>query len=356
MLFLQQRLRSRIHVTSLMNQTVNKFSLKYIAWISRPQRLPGRNQTLFRNTSLTIPPLNRSHLAAERASSSFFLAASLTVEAAFLLPVFLFAVYLLLFPLKAIDTERQLENRMDAIARKLTETEYIRYTGEQTLDLSENNRNLISGIAGGVEKGTALALVLADVDPAIMRNVYFDPETAILVSGDDNKDSAMIYMKLNYDLNLPFQTFRLMPVSKSLVVNRRAWVGSDGGRGRSSYANWEEMEDFPEDSDADRKVYIGRNSTRYHEDPHCHYLYNEMETADASQISGMRNAYGEAYHACPSCDPGDSGTVYYFAHGTAYHSSENCKAITAYAQEVNLSEVEYLGPCSYCSHAHTGTS
>ena len=43
---------------------------------------------------------------------------------------------------------------------------------------------------------------------------------------------------------------------------------------------------------------------------------------------------------------------WYFENGTAYHSTENCKAITAYAKAVPLSEAEHLGPCSYCSKKH----
>lgn len=35
--------------------------------------------------------------------------------------------------------------------------------------------------------------------------------------------------------------------------------------------------------------------------------------------------------------------------GTAYHRSEHCKAIIAYAKEVKLKDVSHLGPCSYCS-------
>ena len=45
--------------------------------------------------------------------------ASLTLEAAIALPVMIFALYLLMFPIKVMDAERRLQNSMEAAAEKL---------------------------------------------------------------------------------------------------------------------------------------------------------------------------------------------------------------------------------------------
>ncbi len=283
-----------------------------------------------------------------RTHFSFFpLNASLTLETAIALPLFIFMVWLLLFPLKVMEAERKLQNSMESVGKKLAVAEYLETTGEEYLNEESKYKDTVLSLIDGVEEGAALAVILADASAGPFRNCIFSPETAVF-SKEEGADSDLFYAKLNYELELPFSLFEIAPVKKSLVVNRRAWTGSDGGRGRSKYG--EELEDVEEEEDP--IVYLGKTSVVYHLDPNCHYLSNKMSMADASVIGDLRNESGGKYHPCPSCKPGKSGIVYYFADGTAYHSSEHCKAITAYARAVHLSEVEGMPPCSYCGKKH----
>ena len=156
-------------------------------------------------------------------------------------------------------------------------------------------------------------------------------------------------MKLSYKLRFPAEPFVMPDIRKELVVNRRVWIGSEGGRGRSKYGD--ELDD---EDDLDRIVYLGKTSSEvYHDDPNCHYLSNNLSSIDGSSIENIRNTNGGKYHACPSCKPNKNGTVYYFKNGSAYHSSEHCKAITAYSRAARLSELTGMRPCSYCGkHSH----
>ena len=268
---------------------------------------------------------------------------SLTIEAAIALPIVIMAIWLLILPLRVMESERMVQNRLETTARALSFSGYIQETGEKKLKYVEKYADIIDGVQELAGEGVALASVLSMPEAKLMDMIRFGTETSVL-SDSGGHDPDIIHMELEYELALPSKMFCILPVHKSLVTHRRAWTGSEGGRGRDTYGAVGGAADTE-----DPIVYVGKNSTRYHKDPHCHYLANKMKTADAAEIQSFRNAGGAKYHACPSCKPGTSGTVWYFESGTAYHSTESCKAITAYARAVPLSEAAHLGPCSYCS-------
>lgn len=273
--------------------------------------------------------------------------ASMTVEAAMVLPLMIFAIYMLIYPLRLMEAERRLQNVMENTAKELSEAEYLKEAGKSFIDSSK--RDTVLGTISGIESGAARAAVLSAVDSDRFEYAVFTEETSIL-SDDADCDPAMIYMSLSYRMKNPVSAFELIPVNKSLIVNRRAWIGSDGGRGRGKYGD--ENDDALDD---DRIVYLGKTSSEvYHDDPDCHYLSNKLSSTDASEISNLRNGSGGKYHACPSCRPGKTGTVYYFKTGSAYHSTEHCKAITAYSRTARLSELHGMRPCSYCGKNRHG--
>ncbi len=268
--------------------------------------------------------------------------ASLTVEAALALPVILFAMYLLIFPLRVMEAERRLQNRMETAAKQMTLEGYIEKTGKKLLKDKEVS-GTVENLAEGLKEGVVTGYILAAPETGLMEHMRFDDKTSVL-SGENGADAAMVHLELEYRPQYPMTFFNFAAPDKVLVSHRRAWVGSAGGRGRDQYG----MPLEEEEDEEDRIVYLGKTSTVYHEDPRCHYLSNDLMTADASQMKELRNASGAKYHACPSCRPSGSGAVYYSASGTAYHSSPDCKAITAYARAVHYHEVEGMRACSYC--------
>ena len=145
---------------------------------------------------------------------------------------------------------------------------------------------------------------------------------------------------MDYRLKLPFSVFGLDSIPMESVSLRRAWVGAEGGRleGGSSAGREEEEE----------VVYLGKNPTRYHVSPLCHYLYNDLQAVSAEQIEGLRNQQGQRYKPCKRCGNASARTYYIMPSGSSYHTSESCSAIGAYVRAVKRSEAEYLGACSYC--------
>ena len=154
-------------------------------------------------------------------------------------------------------------------------------------------------------------------------------------------DGEIITITLDYRYRLPFSVFGLPGVPQSVTASRRAWIGR---------INEEENSGNEEGEEEDEIVYVGKNSTRYHISRGCHYLSNNLTTVPFSSVSSERNSGGGKYHACPRCANGiTGGSVYIMPSGTAYHADPGCTAINAYVKAVKKSEVEYLGPCHYCS-------
>lgn len=281
--------------------------------------------------------------------------ASITVEAAICLPVFLFAALILLAPIRMLDERRKLQNVMEAAAKDLALAAYAENMLEEKGGALLNRRQLSGSSAGkaegaisetllnGINTGAAAARILTSMNGSVFQSPYF---TRCEVLQDD-----MIALELHYEMRFPFRIFGKDGIQMSSVVNRRAWTGAEGGRGSGRYASGKGADEdgYSRDADGERVVYVGQTSTVYHKQRSCHYLANVLKPVDAETIDRRRNASGGKYHACESCKPGKHGQVYIMESGTAYHGSESCRAIGAYAREVRLEEVEHLGPCSYCS-------
>ena len=275
-------------------------------------------------------------------SFSRFREASVTVEAALCLPILLFAMYLISMPVRVMNETRLLQERMEESARLIAQAAYAESVGESLIKSDSEYAEFIREAAVGAGAAAAEVSFIAAADRTVLTGMMPGLKTSVL-SRDEDADPDLVCFELLYRSPQPFSMFGFSGTELSSIASRRAWVGAKGGRGREKYS------DGGDEDAEDPVVYVGKSSTRYHTDRHCHYLDNVFYEADASAMAGLRNAGGGKYHACPYCSPPSSGTVYYFRDGTAYHASRTCGAVTAYVREVHLSEVSHLGPCSYCS-------
>ena len=286
-------------------------------------------------------------------------AASLTVEAALVLPLFLFAMYLLILPLRMMDTAREMQQVCESVCQDTVQLLYLRsLTKKDSPDADRTEGTDGSDGSGedspsdvgesvtdlrleGALTGNAVGLAAAAQARARVKDGYvihlLSLRSSILGDGET------VRLTLDYDYRLPFSVFGLGSIHQSVTAVRRAWTGrTEGGLASSPGGGG------TEDSET---VYVGRNSTRYHSSPSCHYLSNDLTAISYESVSGERNSGGKKYHPCSRCAKGvTGGTVYISPSGTSFHTTESCSAITAYGRPVPKSEVSHLGPCSYCCH------
>ena len=271
--------------------------------------------------------------------------ASLSVEAAMCFTLFIIAMAILIMPFDMMNTDRKIRGIAEAVCRDASQYAYtyvrLQKDGAKSRDnISESAYDIesmekIKPIFTGYALGAfVVAKINSEINDKNIKNIK-------ILSSDCMEDGETICIKINYEYGLPIGIPGYNSIAQTVTVSRRAWVGVDGGKGSS--VSSDENEEY---------VYIGRTSTRYHRNPTCHYLHNDLQAVSISDISNIRNSNGGMYHACERCGNGAAGTVYIMPSGTRYHSSASCSAIVAYVQRVKLSEVEHLGACSYCGGGH----
>lgn len=309
------------------------------------------------------------------------LPASLSVEAAVALPLFIAAMCLLMYPMRIMNAQIEAQICMERAGELVSAAEAVKTSSGGAPASAGSHSEEAAGGAAKTENGA---------EAAGKKPENTEAETSIgkaMQFAETIGSGAMIFAEFDSDvLGIPIITKLKTPDEKDpcteihvtglvdypfsglvgrnfsavrLVSRRRAWIGREGGAGRQ-YAEQDSREgdageETPDESDT--IVYVARNSVnsgRYHTNANCHYISNTMTAVSAETVADLRSSGGGKYHACPSCRPGSSGTVYIFKSGDAFHASKDCKAIQSYAVEITLKEAKERGltQCTYCSRSH----
>jgi hypothetical protein len=283
----------------------------------------------------------KSSCTKEASGKKVFLSASgsVTLEAALCLSIFIFASTCLLLPMKVMNTERQIQAAMEEAGEDLSRYAYLKDAAEQgklfaTVGAGDFAKGFGKYLVEGMGEGYAQALVLQHVQTNAMTGISM-ADSEILTDGE------YVDLVMDYEIRMPFPVLGLSSLERTARCRRRAWIGKDG-------KDYDGDGGTASDED-DPLVYIGKRSTRYHRKRSCHYLSNDLTTVSREAVSAMRNRDGKRYKPCAVCGRLAGGTLYIMPSGESYHTDPDCKAIVAYVQTVHLSEVEHLGPCSYCS-------
>ncbi len=246
---------------------------------------------------------------------------SMSVEAAISLSLFLFAAVCMAMPMRVMDRHRQIQAKLESVCEAFSQYAY----------LEEYQSGLKAGVwltAGRITEG---------IENKGIRNLNIWKSSVM-------KDKETIDLVIRYEMELPFSVLGLQAIPVENRSVRRAWIGREKTLGSGTA--------FPEETGETTQeiVYIGRNSTRYHKSPSCHYLSNQLTKISYDSLEAYRNADGGRYHPCQICgkeaEPGS--TVYIMPSGESYHTDWSCSSIIAYIEAVPLSEVSHLGKCSYC--------
>lgn len=264
---------------------------------------------------------------------------ALTLEAAICLTLFIFASVCLILPMKVMNTERKLQ-----AALEMTGEDYSRYAYLQQA-IGQGKTFVPTGNAeSGEEFGRYLAAGLGEMyaqAQVLERADTHALEHASMLRSRIMMDGEMIDLILDYEIQLPFPVLGIPAWKRTARCRRRAWIGMAGKDYDNNGGRKENGQNI--------KVYVGKGSTRYHKDRNCHYLSNKLTAVSKEKMAELRNESGGKYRPCAVCGKHAEGIVYILPNGESYHSDQNCRAIIAYVRTAELSEVEHLGPCSYCS-------
>lgn len=257
---------------------------------------------------------------------------SMTLEAAFALPFFLFAVLNILFAVNIIGTQSRINAALHQVGNKLA---FAGYAYENTVgDI------LPEGLAGvAVTEGYARGQIVEYVGrPYLEKSCVKGGAGGLSFAGSSVMGAEdVIDLKISYRVR-PF--VELMGFDGFLMSQRyygRAWTGYDVA-GSASDGTAE-----------DPMVYITKTGTVYHLDRNCTYLNPKIEAVPSEAVSSRRNASGGKYTPCGSCGAAGGGSeVYITDYGSSYHKRLDCPGLKRTIYTVPLSEVGARGRCSKC--------
>lgn len=255
------------------------------------------------------------------------IAGSMTVEAAFVVPLFIFCILNLLFGIQVVETSSRITAALHETGNNICSYGYAVEHGV--------GEGVPAGIGGTVYAISSVAGHLGEtVD---QRGGISGGRAGLNYLGSSvMSDGGIVKLSVTYGLKFPvkmgIRTYRL-----GTSYYGHAWVGYDGATCTSA------------ETDEDPIVYVTRTGTVYHTDISCRYLNPSTRSVAAGSVGNLRNKDGAIYHACELCGAGAGvGSVYVTEYGNRYHSDLYCSGIRRDIQAIHLSEVGGRGPCSVC--------
>jgi len=256
----------------------------------------------------------------------------MTLEAAFALPFFLFAVLNILFAVNIIGAQSRINAALHQVGNQMA---FSGYAYEHTV-----GNVLPDGLAGvALSEGYARSRVVEYVGrPYLEKSCVKGGAGGLSFAGSlVMGEGDVIDLKVSYRVK-PF--VELLGFDGFLMSQRyygKAWTGYDGAG---------QVSDF---SQEDPMVYITETGTVYHLNRGCTYLNPKVEAVPAEAVAGRRNASGARYAPCGICGAEEAANeVYITNYGSSYHRQLNCPGLKRTIYTVPLSEVGGRGRCSKC--------
>lgn len=244
--------------------------------------------------------------------------ASLTVEAAFVLPLFLFAILVML----GIFTSLQAQSCM---------SQALQYSARKTAVSYMDAENLKNGIP---LTGASLIAIRYYQQNGGWTDVIAGGMAGISFRGSD-LSGEYVHLCASYKVKLPVSLWRIHSLPVTQCVSVRKWIGATDGSGMGEGVD-------------DGYVYVTEYGTAYHKDLTCRYLDLSIRAVSAAGVSKRRNLDGKKYYACSCCN-GNESTVYVTDYGTEYHSTLSCGHLIRTIHRVEEGSTGGLHACPKCA-------
>lgn len=264
------------------------------------------------------------------------LAASVTVEASFVLPIFLCFFINLLCIFDVIKLQCDLEAA-------------LHQTGSQIM----LNKAAIKSFLGFGKSGTDADLVPGAVDAVTAKREvkkYLGDEylnkspisngalglgfTETVFGSDEDIIDIIVTYKIHPPIGIA--AFKEFPVEARFYGH--AFTGYDvSGEHKKDNEECEEL------------VYITEHGTSYHKSLDCSHLKLTVKTVSKKDVTSKRNKDGSKFYPCEYCGKQSGQVVYITNYGNRYHSKRNCGGIKRTIKTVPISEAAGKSPCKECA-------
>lgn len=270
--------------------------------------------------------------------------ASLSLEAAIVLPLFLLFLIDLLYFMVILHFQLQLQTCLEDIARDMAQYAFISTKMEGMVKEEFQEAGKTFGIP---EQLLADGMNTLYVKSKLIEKLELEEESPFYLAGgkeglnlffSDLSNQDHIYdIIVQYEVNIPFlpeavQSFHMIQ--------------------RCRFKGWTGEEESKEDTAQESVVYITVNGTVYHTFKDCTHLKLSIQKVTKASLSFQRNDWGEEYHRCVLCSkmlPVDNQYVYITTNGDCYHNSIACSGLKRNVIEVKKSEIGNRKLCNRCS-------
>lgn len=248
---------------------------------------------------------------------------SLTVEAAVVLPIFLFAMISLLYFCEIMRYSNVVEASLHQAAKNMSVKAYIT---KGNIDLG-----YVGGAIGGV--GLSQTYVASYVSKELRQSGFKAEKTSYLRSSIMNNDIidliAVSEVKPLFDI-CSIGSFRMLDRARV-----HAFTGYDNTR-NEGLETTEEI------------VYITESGSVYHSSRNCSHLKVTVKNVSERDLSSKRNKSGGKYYPCEYCYSQASSGYYITDYGDAYHTKANCQGLKRNIIAIPISKASGKSPCKTC--------
>lgn len=264
-----------------------------------------------------FPPAQHDTSSGRVSSCIFSSKGSLTVEAAFTVPLFFLAMIILLSFMDLIRVQSRITVSLNESAKILG---MYYYAAEEA----------VGGAPMDVTAPRACILFAQSRLPAQRYT-----QVSLL---DSSFRDHMIDLTAKVTYRFPVALGGIKRVSFWCHARVHAWTG---------YRYEEESGSSVSDPEM---VYVTDRETVYHTFGDCSYLHVTVFCTTASDVELRRNEYGSRYTPCPFCKPDNSDlTLYITPRGDHYHGDAECLSLKRTGELVKKSDVSDLKECSRCA-------
>lgn len=278
--------------------------------------------------------------------------ASLTVEAALILPIFIYLMIAFLYFIQIFAVQERIQASITRMGMNLSKAAYIYQdfpNAEEALnfDFSIFNNEFEIKLGSMADKFASKALLGLYAQEYLDNNqinnscikggfngLSFDGSD-IISSGDD------IDIVVSYKVKIPVKIFVINEMQMVQRVRLRKWTGYEVAAAYSTET----------DTGDESIVYVTESGSVYHTNKSCSHIRLSVRAVSGIPVD-LRNDNGAKYYPCEVCcdnDIDENATFYITSDGTRYHSKRECSKIKRNARENKLSEVGSRTACKRCS-------
>lgn len=255
----------------------------------------------------------------------------MTLEAAFALPFFLFAVLNILFAVNIIGTQSRIGAALHQVGNKMA---FAGYAYENTVGSALPEGLASVALSEGYARGQVMEYAGREY---LNRSCVKGGASGISFAGSSvMKEQDIIDLEVSYRVRPFVELLGFDGFQMSQRYYGRAWTGYDVTG---------QMSDMTAE---DPMVYVTETGTVYHLNRNCTYLNPSIEAVSVETAAGRRNASGAKYVPCGSCGSRAGAEVYITNYGTSYHGLLTCPGLKRTIYTIPLSEVGGRGRCSKC--------